>query len=377
MRVWTRGDRFWVEMYPTRAESPFIWGRDEDDSIWAVLDEHRGVRIAADQTPKQLSAIADVLSLNVDTLLDDVLHDCRLTDESSESSSKLTRVVRAEPLSMRTRLWLAQASLEIDTESRALRRLVIDRNRMGKAFAQVTFTLVETRPASDNSYRLEGRLAPPQHIYEGKIELSVRRELLARLLGVPSNPPAVDEPKAGQEKQRGDSAVNARALQMRAIDGVVHTPLSPSGKKTSLLLFLLPDCPVCNAYAPEIKRICHDYEPRGIDVYVVYADPDLTVEEARKHAKDYRLPCPVMLDPTHELVKRTGADMTPEAAVVGPDGKIVYLGRIDDLYADYGKKRAESKEHDLRNALDAVLAGKPVAPAGARPIGCHIPPLKK
>ena len=377
VRIWTRGDCFWVEMYPARSESPFVWGRDEDESIWAILDEHRGVRIAADQTPKQLSAIADVLSLNVDTLLDDVLHDCRLTDEASDSSSKLTRVVRAEPLSMRTRLWLAQASLEIDTESRVIRRLVIDRNRLGRAFAKVTFTLVETRPAGDDCYRLEGRLAQPQHIYEGKIEPSVKRELLARLLGMQGNQPVVDEPKPSQEKQRGDSAASARSLQIRAIDGIVHTPLAPQSKKANLLLFLLPDCPVCNAYAPEIRRICNDYEPRGINTFVVYADADVTVEEARKHAKEYQLPCPVMLDPAHELVKRTNADMTPEAAVIGPDGKIVYLGRIDDLFVDYGKKRAEPKEHDLRNALDAVLAGKPVPAATAKPIGCHIPPLKK
>jgi len=144
-----------------------------------------------------------------------------------------------------------------------------------------------------------------------------------------------------------------------------------------LLLFLLPDCPVSNAYAPEIKRICTEYDAKGVAAFVVHADPDVSAEEAKKHAQEYGLPCPVLLDPTHRLVKWTGATMAPEAAVVGPDGKVLYLGRIDDWYFDYGKRQVEAKQHDLRIALDAVLAGKPVQTPGAKPIGCHLPLAKQ
>jgi peroxiredoxin len=378
VRIWTRGDRFWLEVSTPNSETPFVWGQDEDGSFWAVLDDHRGVRVSADQAHWLLRFTADVLSLNVDTLLDDVLRDCDLTEDSVVAGSGLTRIVHAEPRSLRTRSWLAEATLEIDSEARALRRLIIRRNRLGKPFAKVTFTLVDTRPASDDNYRLEGRLAQPVHIYEGKIEPKVRLELLRRSLGHRADAPATDEAAIKPENQPDDPKNNAAPLQMKAIDGVTYTPLAQSHKKASLLLFLLPDCPVCNAYAPEIKRIYTDYEPRGVSIFAVYADPDLTTEEASKHAKDYQLPCPVLLDPTHELVKRTGADMTPEAAVVGPDGKVLYIGRIDDLYVDYGRKRAQgATQHDLRNALDAVLAGKQASPPGAKPIGCHIPALKK
>ncbi len=381
VRVWTRGDRFWVEMSRAGTEPAFVWGRDEDGSLWAVLDAHRGVRVAADQVPRPWAVLADFTSLNVDMLLDDVLHGCIVTEDAKEMESKFTRVVRAQPRSERTRLWLGQVTLEIDAEARVLRRLIIERNRSGVPFAKVTFTLVETRPADDASYSLEGRLAQPVRIYEGNIGPRVKRELLARWLGARGTPPAVDEsvpaPATKPENQTGPSSRDARAIEFKDVDGVAHTPLSVPEKKASLLLFLLPDCPVCNAYAPEIKRICGDYEPKGISVFVVHADPDVTVAEAKKHAKDYQLPGPVLLDPTHVLVKWSGATMAPEAAVVGPEGKVLYLGRIDDLFADYGKRRAEPKQHDLRNALDAVLAGKAVPLATGKPIGCHLPVAQK
>src|SRR5262249_15733199 len=171
------------------------------------------------------------------------------------------------------------------------------------------------------------------------------------------------------------SGIEGRAVQIKDIDGNMHTPLAP--KKASLVLFLLPDCPVSNAYAPEIKRLCKDYEAKGVDVFVVHADPDLSGADARKHAKDYQLSGPVLLDPLHLLVKSTGATMAPEAAIVSAEGKVVYLGRIDDVFADYGKRRPEAREHDLRTALDAFLAGKAVPGPSAKPIGCHLPPLRK
>ena len=142
--------------------------------------------------------------------------------------------------------------------------------------------------------------------------------------------------------------------------------MSAAQKKASLLLFLLPDCPVSNAYAPEIKRICSDYEPRGVGVFVVHADPDLTAEEAKKHAQEYQLPCPVLLDPTHVLVKWTGATMAPEAAVVGPDGKVLYLGRIDDLFVDYGKRRARAQATRFAQRARRRSRGQSRADAGSQ-----------
>jgi hypothetical protein len=89
------------------------------------------------------------------------------------------------------------------------------------------------------------------------------------------------------------------------------------------------------------------------------------------------LSCPVLLDPTQVLVKKSGVTIAPEVAVLAPDGKVVYRGRIDDWYVDYGKRRAEPTQRDLRNALDAVVQGKGVPAATTQAIGCYLPDPKK
>ena len=163
------------------------------------------------------------------------------------------------------------------------------------------------------------------------------------------------------------------APQFRDVEGRAHTPLSRPGGKATVLFFLLPDCPVSNYYAPEIARICKEYEPRKVAAFVVHADPDVSAEDARMHAREYDLTCPVLRDPGHVLVKRAGATMAPEAAVLLPDGTVAYRGRIDDTYADYGKRRAAPTRRDLRDALDAALAGKRVPAPTTEVIGCFLP----
>ena len=84
-----------------------------------------------------------------------------------------------------------------------------------------------------------------------------------------------------------------------------------------LFFFVTTECPISNGYAPEMIRIAHDYEPRGVHTTFVYSDPDVTDEMAKKHAADYGLAKAgtVVTDPTHEtFTRRFGATLTPEAA---------------------------------------------------------------
>ena len=109
--------------------------------------------------------------------------------------------------------------------------------------------------------------------------------------------------------------------------------------------------------------------------FLVQVDEDLSRRAAAEHAREYGYTCPVVLDAGHVLVRRAGARGVPEAAVFGPDGGRKYLGRIDDLYADLGKRRARATSLDLRDALDAVLADRPVPRPVTQAVGCIIPPL--
>ncbi len=166
-------------------------------------------------------------------------------------------------------------------------------------------------------------------------------------------------------------------LSFRDTEGRVQTPLSQPDKKATILFFLLPDCPISNSYAPEIQRICKDYEAKKIAAFVIHADPDVTAEDAKKHAATYGLACPVLRDPSHLLVKRTGVTMAPEVAVLAPNGSVVYRGRIDNMYVDYGKRLTVPTQRDLRRALDEILDGKKVSIPTTRVLGCDLPEQAK
>ena len=145
--------------------------------------------------------------------------------------------------------------------------------------------------------------------------------------------------------------------------------------KALVFIFVLPDCPICNSYVPELKRLARQFPQ--IEFYRVYADPEITKAAARQHSSDYDFGFPGLLDPAQQLVRKSGATRTPEAAVFSPGGKLLYRGRIDDRYTDFGKKRDRPRQHDLENALRSILEKQPARWPKAAPIGCFIPTKEK
>ena len=153
----------------------------------------------------------------------------------------------------------------------------------------------------------------------------------------------------------------------------------PDECKAVVLLFVGHDCPISNGYAQVVVRLCKEYLPKKVAFCVVYADADIKKDVARKHAKEYGYTCPAVLDPEMKLARKVGATVKPEVAVLDPKGDVLYRGRIDDLHTAFGKKRPQPTTHDLTDALDAVLAGKPVPVARTKAVGCYIdfPDAKK
>jgi len=167
------------------------------------------------------------------------------------------------------------------------------------------------------------------------------------------------------------------SVSLRDTDGIVREPLKVEKGHAAALFFITQDCPISNYYAHEIRRICEDNSKRGLSCALVYVDPTLTDEQVNKHAQDYGHGVyPRIVDRNHDLVKATGADITPTAILIGPGETIAYRGRIDNFYAALGKPRRMVTEHDLRDAIGSVFDGKPVAKPEAPPIGCYIPDLK-
>jgi len=153
--------------------------------------------------------------------------------------------------------------------------------------------------------------------------------------------------------------------------GVGHTDAEWKGAEV-VLYFITTDCPISNGYVPEMNRLAKEFASRGVRFFGVMTDTSVPAADVRKHVKDFGYAFPVLFDPTQILVKYTNADTNPETAVISPRGEMLYLGRIDNKVAGFGQQRPEATEHNLRDAIEAALAGKPVAKAATTPIGCSI-----
>lgn len=142
--------------------------------------------------------------------------------------------------------------------------------------------------------------------------------------------------------------------------------------KAAALIFVAVDCPISNGYAPEINRIINEFAPKDIEFYLVYTDPAVSSQQIHQHAAAFGYHCPLLMDANHALTSRFNVTVTPEAAVINPAGQLLYRGRIDDLYVDFGKKRFAATKHDLHNALQAVVDNRPVPAELTDAIGCAI-----
>jgi hypothetical protein len=167
-------------------------------------------------------------------------------------------------------------------------------------------------------------------------------------------------------------------VPIRGVDGRELRPFEPSGA-ANVLFFVATDCPISNSYAPEIQRVCRDYAARGVSCTLIYEDLDTEPSSARlddqvrTHLKEFRYDgIPAAVDRTRRLARQAKATVTPHAIVVDRAKQVRYRGRIDNFYAALGKPRQQVTERDLRNALDAILAGAPVRKRETDALGCYI-----
>jgi hypothetical protein len=157
--------------------------------------------------------------------------------------------------------------------------------------------------------------------------------------------------------------------------GLDGHPADPFTAPITVLVFVRTDCPISNRYAPEIQRIYREFSPRKVRFWMVYPDRTESPENIRKHLADYSFPGDPLRDPKKELVKLAQVRVTPEVAIFLTGPKLVYHGRIDDRFVDFGKSRAQPAMHDLETALSALLEGKPVPQEKTKAVGCYISDL--
>lgn len=154
------------------------------------------------------------------------------------------------------------------------------------------------------------------------------------------------------------------------LDGSPADPFSAASGKPVVLIFVRTDCPISNRYAPLIQRINSEYGAK-VALWLVYPSRSATAEKIREHEREYGYKLRALRDPQHALVTQGQVQVTPEAAVFDGHHRLLYHGRIDNLYQDFGRARPAATTHELHDAIQAVLSGKTLPP-NTPGVGCYI-----
>jgi peroxiredoxin len=138
--------------------------------------------------------------------------------------------------------------------------------------------------------------------------------------------------------------------------------------KAVAVLFVATKCPVSNAYNERMAALGKEYAARGVAFVGVNSNKAEPAPEVAQHAAAHGFGFPVVKDEGNKVADLYGAAKTPEVFVLDPKGTLLYHGRIDENADDPKAVRSP----DLRNALDAILAGKGVPVAETKAFGCTI-----
>jgi len=151
------------------------------------------------------------------------------------------------------------------------------------------------------------------------------------------------------------------------VDGRDHSLKSIKGKNGTVLIFISVQCPVSNAYNERMEKLAADYKSKGISVIGVNANSSEDAGAVKAHATEKGLTFTILKDPGNKLADKLGATRTPEAYFLDGNNKLLYHGRIDN-----SQNPAAIESSDLRTALEAALAGKPIEKTEAKAFGCTI-----
>lgn len=151
------------------------------------------------------------------------------------------------------------------------------------------------------------------------------------------------------------------------VDNKEHSLKSLAGKNGTVLLFISVQCPVSNDYNERMEKLAQDYKAKGIAVIGINSNVAENASAVKAHAADNKLSFPILKDPGNKIADKLGAQVTPEAYFLDASNKLLYHGRIDNA-----RNAANIESNDLRNAMDAALAGKAVEKTEAKAFGCSI-----
>ena len=171
-------------------------------------------------------------------------------------------------------------------------------------------------------------------------------------------------------------------FSLPGIDGKAHSLHDYDDAEILVIIFTCNHCPTAQAYEERIKKLVSDYQPKGVTFVAIspndpqavrldemgYTDLNDDFESIKIRAKDKGFNFPYLYDgETQEVSHKYGPVATPHVFVFDKDRMLRYRGRVDD-----SEKPAGIKVQDTRNAIDALLAGKPVPVTTTKTFGCSI-----
>jgi hypothetical protein len=142
--------------------------------------------------------------------------------------------------------------------------------------------------------------------------------------------------------------------------------------KVWAFIFLSTECPIARSYLAPLNELANQWkkEQPGLRFYGVISDPTVTRTDAAKFVEEFAVTFPVLFDASGQMADVLLPTHVPEAFVFDGDLQLAYRGRIDDTYAQIGKRRPEPTEHNLRDAVASLLSGNKPKIAVTKPIGC-------
>jgi peroxiredoxin len=168
-------------------------------------------------------------------------------------------------------------------------------------------------------------------------------------------------------------------FKLPGVDGRDYTLHDFADAKLLVVVFTCNHCPTAQAYEERLLKLHADYKDRGVALVAIspndalavrldelgYTDLGDSLDDMKSRAKDHKFTFPYLYDgETQKTSAAYGALATPHVFIFDRGRKLRYVGRIDDAEVK------EVKSHDAKNAIDALLAGKPVPVEKTRVFGC-------
>jgi peroxiredoxin len=162
-------------------------------------------------------------------------------------------------------------------------------------------------------------------------------------------------------------------FNLKGVDGKMHSLADYAEKKALVVIASCNHCPTVIQYEDRMVEIQRDYANKGVHLIAINGNetdghPTDSFDHMVERAKQKGFNFAYLRDDTQDVVRAFGAVRTPEVFLFGPERTLLYHGRIDDNAAN----PKAVKRHDLREALDEVLAGKPVSVANTVHVGCTV-----